>query len=293
MAIDHPGGRRVRSTSAPSSSGSRSTSTRKPLRSTRSPTRSRTCSAGSSWTSARSTSTSIAASSCSTRRTAPRRQPAARSTAAAPTRPTRRRSAPTPSAPRTRQPNATSLGFKPKLHTRLSGPTKRAKNPRIRAILEAREGDANLGRAALTLPHSLFLDQSHIETVCTRPQLAAQTCPKDSIYGHAEAVTPLLEQQAEGPGLPGVLRATTAGPGRRPAGQVNIQLHGVISSKHGGLKTVFNSVPDVPVKKFILNMQGGKKSLLSTRPTPARASSRPSSTSRARTASRSRTTSSG
>ncbi len=41
-----------------------------------------------------------------------------------------------------------------------------------------------------------------------------------------------------------------------------IQLHGVVGSNHGGLKTVFNSVPDVPVKKFILNMQGGKKSLL-------------------------------
>lgn len=45
-------------------------------------------------------------------------------------------------------------------------------------------------------------------------------------------------------------------------GQVNIQLHGVISSKHGGLKTVFPEVPDVPLTKFILNMQGGKKSLI-------------------------------
>lgn len=45
-------------------------------------------------------------------------------------------------------------------------------------------------------------------------------------------------------------------------GQVNIQLRGVISSKRGGLKTVFNGLPDVPVKKFILNMKGGKKSLL-------------------------------
>jgi hypothetical protein len=45
-------------------------------------------------------------------------------------------------------------------------------------------------------------------------------------------------------------------------GQVNIQLRGVISSKRGGLKTVFPTVPDVPVKKFILNMKGGKKSLL-------------------------------
>lgn len=155
-----------------------------------------------------------------------------------------------------------SLGFKPKLHTRLSGPTKRGKNPRIRAILEARGGDANVSRTALTLPHALFLDQSHIQTVCTRPQLASQTCPKAAVYGHAEAKTPLLSNKLKGPvylvssnhELPDLVADMR--------GQVNIQLHGVISSKHGGLKTVFNSVPDVPVKKFILNMEGGKKSLL-------------------------------
>jgi hypothetical protein len=155
-----------------------------------------------------------------------------------------------------------ALKFKPKLHTRLFGPTNRNKNPRIRAILEARSGDANVARTALTLPHSLFLDNSHIKTVCTRPQLASQTCPKGSIYGHAEAITPLLSNKLKGnvylvssnhelPDLLADLR-----------GQVNVQLRGVISSKHGGLKTVFNGVPDVPVKKFILNMQGGKKSLL-------------------------------
>ena len=155
-----------------------------------------------------------------------------------------------------------SLGFKPKLHVRLSGPTKRAKNPRLRAILEAREGDANLSRTALTLPHALFLDQSHIQTVCTRPQLASQTCPTAAVYGHAEAVTPLLSDKLKGPvylvssshNLPDLVADLH--------GQVNIQLHGVIGTKHGGLKTVFNPLPDVPVKKFILNMEGGKKSLL-------------------------------
>jgi hypothetical protein len=154
------------------------------------------------------------------------------------------------------------LGFKPKLHTRLYGPVKRAKNPRIRAILEARQGDANVSRTALTLPHSLFLDQSHIRTVCTRVQLAAQACPQAAVYGHAEAKTPLLSNKLKGPvylvssshELPDLVADLR--------GQVNIQLHGVISSKHGGLKTVFNPVPDVPVTKFILNMQGGKKSLL-------------------------------
>jgi hypothetical protein len=154
------------------------------------------------------------------------------------------------------------LAFKPKLFTKLFGPTKRAKNPRIRAILEAREGDANLSRAALTLPHSLFLDQSHIKTVCTRVQLAAKACPSGSVYGQAEAKSPLLDNKLKGPvylvsssdKLPNLVADLR--------GQVNIQLRGVISSKRGGLKTVFPTVPDLPVKKFILNMKGGKKSLL-------------------------------
>jgi hypothetical protein len=112
------------------------------------------------------------------------------------------------------------------------------------------------------MPHSLFLDQSHIGTVCTRPQLASQTCPKASIYGSAEATTPLLDEKLKGnvylvssdhklPDLLADLR-----------GQVNIQIRGVISSKRGGLKSVFNTLPDVPVKKFVLNMKGGEKSLL-------------------------------
>lgn len=154
------------------------------------------------------------------------------------------------------------LGYKPKFFARLYGPTKRAKNPRIRVIYEGREGDANSTRGALNLPHSLFLDQAHIRTVCTRPQLASQTCPKGAVYGHAEAKTPLLSKPLKGPvylvssnhKLPDLVADLR--------GQVNIQLHGVISSKHGGLKTVFPAIPDVAVRKFILNMQGGKKSLL-------------------------------
>jgi hypothetical protein len=155
-----------------------------------------------------------------------------------------------------------SLAFKPKLFTRLTGPTKRAQNPRIRAVLEAREGDANLARAALTLPHALFLDQSHIKTVCTRVQLASQTCPQAAVYGQAKAVTPLLDGRLSGPvylvsssdKLPNLVADLR--------GQVNVQLRGVISSKNGGLKTVFPEAPDVPVKKFVLEMDGGKKSLI-------------------------------
>jgi hypothetical protein len=154
------------------------------------------------------------------------------------------------------------LSFKPKLHTRLlggPGTTTRGKHPKLRAILEANAKDANVLRSALALPHALFLDQGNIRTVCTRPQLASQTCPKAAIYGHAQASSPLLGKALKGPvylvssnhELPDLLVDLR--------GQVNIQLRGVISSKNGGIKTVFNNTPDVPVRKFILRMEGGSK----------------------------------
>lgn len=158
--------------------------------------------------------------------------------------------------------NCKALSFKPKLFTRLLGGhnvTQRAKHPKLRAILETRKGDANLARNALVLPHALFLDQGNIRTVCTRPQLASDTCPKASIYGHAEARSPLLDGKLKGPVY------LTSSDNELPdllvnlRGQVNIHLRGVITSPHGGIKTVFRSTPDVPVSKFILRMEGGKK----------------------------------
>ncbi|MGN6664045.1 MAG: hypothetical protein ACTHK6_07585 [Solirubrobacterales bacterium] len=158
-----------------------------------------------------------------------------------------------------------ALEFRPKLLTKLIGGRKamrRSGHPAFQAVLTAREGDANISRAALTLPHSLILDQAHIGTICTRVQLAAAQCPARSVYGFARAQSPLLEDELAGPvylvssehELPDLLADLH--------GQVNIRLRGVISSAKARLKTVFSNVPDVPVSKFVLNMKGGKKGLL-------------------------------
>jgi hypothetical protein len=40
--------------------------------------------------------------------------------------------------------------------------------------------------ASVGLPHSEFLDQAHIKTICNRVQFAASSCPKGSIYGKAK-----------------------------------------------------------------------------------------------------------
>jgi hypothetical protein len=158
-----------------------------------------------------------------------------------------------------------ALKFRPKLYTKLLGGkkvTKRSKFPAFRAVLVAREGDANIRRAALTMPHSLFLEQGHIGTICTRVQLAAAACPKRSVYGFARAKSPLLAEELKGPvylvssdnELPDLLADLH--------GQVNIRLRGVISASKARIRTVFSNVPDVPVSKFTLKMKGGKKGLL-------------------------------
>ena len=66
---------------------------------------------------------------------------------------------------------------------RLKGATKRTGFPQLRAVLEARNGDANIARTALNLPHAFLVEQAHMGDICTRPKLASRTCPKSFIYG--------------------------------------------------------------------------------------------------------------
>jgi uncharacterized repeat protein (TIGR01451 family) len=162
-----------------------------------------------------------------------------------------------------------ALPFSPRLKIDLKGATKRNRNPALRAVLtEGVVGEANVAKASVALPHSEFLDQAHIRTVCTRVQFAAgvtpgEECPKASIYGHAKAITPLLDKPLEGPvylrssshKLPDLVAALN--------GQVDVDLDGRIDTdKADGIRTTFSGVPDAAVSKFTLEMQGGKRGLL-------------------------------
>jgi hypothetical protein len=152
-----------------------------------------------------------------------------------------------------------ALPFGPKLFLRAFGATKRARNPKLRAILVARPGDANISRAAVTLPKSIILDQGAIGKVCTRVQFSAGQCPSNSVYGFAEADSPLLDGPLKGPvylrsssnPLPDLVAALH--------GQVDIELDGRTDSIHGRIRNTFDTVPDVPVSRFVLTIRGGKK----------------------------------
>jgi hypothetical protein len=174
--------------------------------------------------------------------------------------------------------NCSSLKFPPALKFRLKGKTRRAGNPALTATVTYPKGGsyANIAAAQVTLPPSEFLEQGHIGTTCTRVQFAAgggngEQCPKASIYGHAKAVTPLLDNPIEGP----VYLRSNGGERQLPdlvaalhGEDFNIDLVGFIGSVHqkgtevSRIKNSFNMVPDAPVSSFTLSLFGGKKSLL-------------------------------
>lgn len=158
-----------------------------------------------------------------------------------------------------------ALPYKPKLTARLFGPIHRGGHPRFRSVFTARPGDANTGRVAFALPRSEFIDQSHFRTICTRVQFAAGQCPAGAVYGHIKATSPLVDYPVEGPlylrssshELPDLV-AVLKGPASQP---IEVDLDGRVDSVNGGIRTTFETVPDLPVTKAVITLQGAKKGL--------------------------------
>jgi hypothetical protein len=155
-----------------------------------------------------------------------------------------------------------SLGFKPRVSLRLLGPTQRGAHPRFRAVVRARQGDANISSAAIALPGSELLESRHIGQVCGPSRFDAGTCPDGSIYGYARAWTPLLDRPLAGPVY---LRSSR---GRLPdlvaslGGRMQLDLRAGLDSVDGRLRTTLQGLPDVPLSKVVLTMRGGEKGLL-------------------------------
>ncbi len=161
--------------------------------------------------------------------------------------------------------NCLTLDFRPKLGLRLRGGSRRGAYPSLRATFAARgPQDSSLKRIEVTMPHSLFLAQEHIRTVCTRPQFDAERCPEGSVYGNAVAHTPLFDEPLRGnvylrsssnklPDLVASLRS----------GEVRIIVEGRIGpGRHGGISTFFDNLPDAPIDRFTMTLHGGKRGLL-------------------------------
>jgi hypothetical protein len=159
--------------------------------------------------------------------------------------------------------NCGTLPYSPQLGLKLRGGTRRGTYPSLQAVVQGRPGDANLKDFVVTMPHSMFLAQNHIKSICTRVQFAQEACPPDSVYGHAVAFTPLLDEPLSGDvylrssdnKLPDLVTSLRSG-------SIHIVIDGRIGPANRGIRASFEDLPDAPLTRFVMALRGGRHGLL-------------------------------
>jgi hypothetical protein len=173
-----------------------------------------------------------------------------------------------------------ALPFEPKLALSLTGRKQitTGKHPGVKAIVtQAGIGEAGIDKAVVRLPKSLALDPANAQALCefeagTKPDLENH-CPKGSIVGRARAKTPLLENDLVGNVyfVKNVRTDPKTGNTIRTLPMIIVALRGEIAvnlrgesstTKAGKLVNTFANVPDAPITKFNLNINGGKNGIL-------------------------------
>lgn len=171
------------------------------------------------------------------------------------------------------------LAFKPKLALALTGKrqTKTGKHPGVKATVTQRSGEAGIEKAVVRLPKSLALDPDNAQALCefadgTKDDLEKR-CPKGSIVGRAKAMSPLLKKPLAGNVyfVKNVRKDPKTGNAIRTLPMLVVALRGEIAvnlkgesstTKDGLLVNTFANVPDAPISKFNLNVQGGSNGIL-------------------------------
>jgi hypothetical protein len=171
------------------------------------------------------------------------------------------------------------LGFSPKLAFSLTGRgrTRSGDHPTLNATLTQGGGQANIRSARVALPLSLALDTNNSQHVCNYDAAQAVRggavgCPSSTIVGQATAQTPLLDRPLSGPVyLVQGIRFGRGGQRIHTLPSLLIPLRDQIaldlrasSAVNGAqqLVTTFSSIPDAPVSKFTLAINGGPTGIL-------------------------------
>jgi hypothetical protein len=153
-----------------------------------------------------------------------------------------------------------ALGFEPHIDGTVGarGQTARRAKPPVRTVIT--QGAEQAGQAAVTvvLPGIIGADLTQLGRACPAAQILARNCPASAKVGTVAAATPLLAQPLTG----------TVFLAARPAGQlpglaiqladpIPLRLEGTVELTPTGLKTTFTGLPDVPLSRFALDLDGG------------------------------------
>jgi hypothetical protein len=157
------------------------------------------------------------------------------------------------------------LPFSPVLSATADGRTSAANGAGLKVTLTQPAGQANVKSVSVALPKRLTARGTTVTDACPEATFTTNIAGcSNARVGTVHAETPLLTGALDGPvylvahttGLP-TLEALMQGQG------LNIDLSGTITFGASGITSSFNSVPDVPITRFVLDLPKGPRSALS------------------------------
>lgn len=170
--------------------------------------------------------------------------------------------------------NCQALPFRPKIALKFGNKTqmKKDRHPRVTATVTQFESEAGIKSTQVALPKQVALEAENAQALCEKAEAARDACPKGSIVGSATAETTILNRRLFAPVyfVKGT-RITAAGKevATLPTlyvpleGEgVRVNLRAVTSVSRNRLVTTFPSIPDQPITKFVLNIDGGKNGII-------------------------------
>jgi hypothetical protein len=160
-----------------------------------------------------------------------------------------------------------SLVFEPTVSASTSVPSSREEGAGLTVQLSyPAEHQANLAAVSVTMPAQLPARLSTLQQACAEGTFSANpsACPSASRVGEASISTPVLPDAMSGPAYL-VSNGGAAFPSLDlvvSADGVRMILRGQTEIKSGVTSARFNSLPDVPIRHFALNLPAGPGSLL-------------------------------
>jgi hypothetical protein len=158
-----------------------------------------------------------------------------------------------------------ALAFSPKAEGSMGAPgvTSKHELPPVSTTLKFDPEEAALRRAEVILPLSLQPNLPGAQRACSREASNASSCPESSRVGTATIDSPLQATPVKGPVyiafntpavLPGLLILLPA--------PVSVRLDGAVDSGTFGTRNTFAANPDLPVRSFKLEFDGGRPDAL-------------------------------